>query len=309
MCATSGIAPWLQSVAQDIRYGLRTLRRHPGFTAVAVATLGLGIGANTAIFSVVNTVLLTPLPYEDSDRLVHIVQNAGAPMTSDGPAPRALAALDTVQLPSFRSQVRSLSHVAAFGITSATLTGQGDSVRLDGAEVSPDTFAMLGVRPVLGRPFDRRDELEGADPVVILGHGLWQRRFATDPDVIGRSVTIEGVDRSVLGVMPPRFAFPDAQTQFWVPFVLSAPESGRRRRVPVACARTGTASRGRPPRRRSTRSWPEWGPAACRRRHRRRVPGPVQRSRAARRLGLPPRGRAAPPEPPPGSGWWASRTG
>ena len=227
------IAPWLQSVAQDIRYGLRTLRRHPGFTAVAVATLGLGIGANTAIFSVVNTVLLTPLPYEDSDRLVHIVQNAGAPMTSDGPAPRALAALDTVQLLSFRSQIRSLSHVAAFGITSATLTGQGDSVRLDGAEMSPDTFAMLGVRPVLGRPFDRRDELEGADPVVILGHGLWQRRFGADPGVIGRSVTIEGVDRSVLGVMPPRFAFPDAQTQFWVPFVLSAPESGRRRRVPV----------------------------------------------------------------------------
>ena len=227
------IAPWLQSVAQDIRYGLRTLRRHPGFTAVAVATLGLGIGANTAIFSVVNTVLLTPLPYEDSDRLVHIVQNAGAPMTSDGPAPRALAALDTVQLLSFRSQIRSLSHVAAFGITSATLTGQGDSVRLDGAEMSPDTFAMLGVRPVLGRPFDRRDELEGADPVVILGHGLWQRRFGAVSGVIGRSVTIEGVDRSVLGVMPPRFAFPDAQTQFWVPFVLSAPESGRRRRVPV----------------------------------------------------------------------------
>ena len=227
------IAPWLQSVAQDVRYGLRTLRRHSGFTAVAVATLALGIGANTAVFSVVNTVLLTPLPYRDSDRLVHIVQNAGAPMTSDGPAPRALAALDTVQLLSFRSQIRSLSHVAAFGITSATLTGQGDSVRLDGAEVSPDTFAMLGVRPVLGRPFDRRDELEGADPVVILGHGLWQRRFGADPEVIDRSVTIEGVDRSVLGVMPSRFAFPDAQTQFWVPFVLSAPESGRRRRVPV----------------------------------------------------------------------------
>ena len=147
------IAPWLQSVAQDVRYGLRTLRRHSGFTAVAVATLALGIGANTAIFSVVNTVLLTPLSYRDSDRLVHIVQNAGAPMTSDGSAPRALAALDTVQLLSFRSQIRSLSHVAAFGITSATLTGRGDSVRLDGAEVSPDTFAMLGVRPPAGTAF------------------------------------------------------------------------------------------------------------------------------------------------------------
>ena len=135
------IAPWLQSVLQDVRYGLRTLQRRPGFTAVAVVTLALGIGANTAIFSVVNTVLLTPLPYEDADRLVHVVQNAGGPMTSDGPAPQALAALDTLQLLSFRSQIRSLSHVAAFGITSATLTGQGDPVRLDGAEVSPDTFA------------------------------------------------------------------------------------------------------------------------------------------------------------------------
>ena len=185
------IAPWLPGALQDVRYGLRILRRHPGFAAVAIVTLALGVGANTAIFSVVNTVLLTPLPYDDSDRLVHIVQNAGGPMTSDGPAPQALAALDTVQLLSFRSQIESLSHVAAFGITSATLTGQGDSVRLDGAEVSPDTFAMLGVRPALGRPFDRRNELEGADPVVILGHGFWQRRFGADPDVIGRSVTRE----------------------------------------------------------------------------------------------------------------------
>ena len=227
------IAPWLESVLQDVRYGLRTLRRHPGFSAIAIVTLALGIGANTAIFSVVNTVLLTPLPYADSDRLVHIVQNPGGPVTSDGPAPQALAALDTVQLLSFRSQIRSLSHVAAFGITTATLTGQGDSVRLDGAQVSPDTFPMLGVRPALGQPFDRRDELDGADPVVILGHGLWQRRFGADPDVIGRSMTLEGVDRSVAGVMPPGFAFPDAQTRFWIPFVLSAPEPGRRRRVPV----------------------------------------------------------------------------
>ena len=94
-------------------------------------------------------------------------------------------------------------------------------------------FGDLGVRPAPGRPFDRRDELEGADPVVILGHRLWQRRFGADPDVIGSSVTLEGIDRSALGVMPPRFAFPDAQTQFWVPFVLSAPEPGKRRRVPV----------------------------------------------------------------------------
>ena len=99
--------------------------------------------------------------------------------------------------------------------------------------MSPDTFPMLGVRPALGQPFDRRDELDGADPVVILGHGLWQRRFGADPDVIGRSMTLEGVDRSVAGVMPPGFAFPDAQTRFWIPFVLSAPEPGRRRRVPV----------------------------------------------------------------------------
>ena len=303
------IAPWLQSVAQDVRYGLRTLRRHSGFTAVAVATLALGIGANTAVFSVVNTVLLTPLPYEDSDRLVHIVQNAGAPMTSDGPAPRALAALDTVQLLSFRSQIRSLSHVAAFGITSATLTGQGDSVRLDGAEVSPDTFAMLGVRPVLGRPFDRRDELEGADPVVILGHGLWQRRFGADPEVIGRSVTIEGVDRSVLG----RHAAP-VRVPGRADAVLGSvrPVGARVRKTPPrpgACARAGRLHEGgrrgggqHAPGRDGGRRRAAAATAAGRRG---RSTGP----RAARRLGLPPRGRAAPPEPRPGSGWWGSRTG
>ena len=227
------IAPWLQGVAQDIRYGLRTLRRHPGFAAIAIATLALGIGANTAIFSVVNAVLLTPLPYRDSDQLVRIVQNDGGPMTSEGPAPRALAALDTVQLLSLRSEIRSLSHVAALGITTATLTGRGDPVRLDGAQVSPDTFAMLGVRPALGRPFERRDEVGGADPVVILSHGLWQRRFGADPDIIGGIVTLEDLDRTVVGVMSSRFAFPDAQTWFWVPFVVSAPEPGGRRRVPV----------------------------------------------------------------------------
>ena len=124
----------------------------------------------------------------------------------------------------FRSQIQSLSHVAALGVTSATVTGQGDAVRLDGAQVSPDTFAMLGVQPLLGRPFEGRDEPGGADPVLILGHGLWLRRFGADPDIIGRIVTLEGVDRAVVGVMPPRFAFPDAQTQFWIPLVLSPAE-------------------------------------------------------------------------------------
>ena len=226
-------APWLQSVVQDVRYGLRTLSRHPGFATIALATLALGIGATTAIFSVVNAVLLTPLPYRNSDQLVYIVQHADDPMMSDDPAPRALAALDAAQLPLFRSQIQLLSHVAALGITSATLTGQGDAVRLDGAQVSLDTFAMLGVQPLLGRPFAGRDEPGGADPVLILGHGLWQRRFGADPDIIGRIVTLEGVDRAVVGVMPPRFAFPDAQTQFWIPLVLSPAEPGRRRRVPV----------------------------------------------------------------------------
>ena len=189
------IAPWLQSVAQDVRYGLRTLRRHSGFTAVAVATLALGIGANTAVFSVVNTVLLTPLPYRDSDRLVHIVQNGGAPMTSDGPAPRALAALDTVQLLSFRSQIRSLSHVAAFGITSATLTGRGTPCGWTAPRCLGVAHAGGRLLPTIATSLTRRD-LES--PVILPRLD----EVAIDGSVLVFTVVVSVLTGVLFGVVP-----------------------------------------------------------------------------------------------------------
>jgi predicted permease len=185
---------------QDLRYGFRTLAKNPGFAVIAVVTLALGIGANTAIFSLVNGILLRPLPYSQPDRLIRIT----------GGYPRgAFVAI--------RDQSRTMDVAAYSEGYEINLTGQGDAVRLTGTIASADLFSVLEARPELGRTFQPGEDLAGKDNVVILTHAVWQRRFAGDPAIIGRWINLEGVGRQVIGVMAPDFRFPSAKTDIWLP--------------------------------------------------------------------------------------------
>jgi MacB-like periplasmic core domain/FtsX-like permease family len=180
----------MSALLQDIRYGLRMLAKNPGFTAVAVLTLALGIGANTAIFSLVNGILLQPLPFAQPDRLVAL---------TDWYPQGALVAM--------RAHLRSMEVAAYWEGQELNLTGLGDPVRLYGTAVSGNLFSLLGVRPELGRTFLPEEDQPGKDKdnVVILSHALWLQKFGGDPNVVGRGVTLEGQKRQIVGVMPAGF--------------------------------------------------------------------------------------------------------
>jgi putative ABC transport system permease protein len=196
---------------QDLRYGMRMLRRNPGFTFIAVLTLALGIGANSAIFSVVNAVLLRPLPYRDPDRLV-MVNYYRSRMLNDF----ALAA----EFLEWRDRARSFEQIAACRFGTADLTGSADPERLNAGFASADLFATLGAAPALGRTFTQaEDTMEGAQS-VILSDKLWRRRFGGDPQVIGRMLTLGGQSRTVIGIMPPGFRFLD-EADLWLPLALN----------------------------------------------------------------------------------------
>jgi predicted permease len=185
---------------QDIRYAVRQLRKSLGFTTVAAFTLALGIGANTAIFSLVSGILLQPLPYPRSSELVSV--------TGDYPK-GAFAAM--------RGQVHTMEVAAYAEGHEFNLSHVGNPVRLTGTAVSAELFSVLGARPELGRSFSSGDDAPGEDRYVILSHGLWEQRFSGDPSIIGRSIELEGIGRQVVGVMPPDFHFPSSSTQLWVP--------------------------------------------------------------------------------------------
>jgi hypothetical protein len=185
---------------QDIRFGLRQLHKSLGFTAVAAFTLALGIGANTAIFSLVSGILLRPLPYPQPSELVSI--------TGDYPK-GAFAAM--------RQQIHTLDVAAYAEGHEFNLTHVGDPVRLTGTAVSAELFSVLGTRPELGRTFNSGEDAPGQDNYVVLSHDLWQQSFDGDTGIVGRSIDLEGVPRQVVGVMPADFHFPSAKTQLWVP--------------------------------------------------------------------------------------------
>ncbi|HKQ72340.1 MAG TPA: ABC transporter permease [Blastocatellia bacterium] len=187
---------FIETLVQDLRYGLWMLRRNPGFAFVAVLTLGLGIGANTAIFSVVNAVFLKPLPYPDPQRLVWVaVTRQGEEMNG---------AADYIR---FQEQSQTFDHLAAYISEQTYLTGRGEPERLDSVMATATLFPALGVAPQLGRAFTPEEDRPGGAPVVILSHALWQRRFGGDPGIIGQSLTLGGRDWQVIGVMPPGFKF------------------------------------------------------------------------------------------------------
>ena len=197
----------MQTLWQDLRYGARMLWKKPGFTLIAVITLALGIGANTAIFSVVNAVLLRPLPYKEPDRL--------AMLWTDDPKRdlhEELTSDRTFQ--NWRSQSETFADLAIFGERAKVLTDESPE-RVKMAYVSANLFPMLGVTPAIGRTFST-EENERRERVVLLSHGLWRRRFGGDPNVIGKTLRFDAMDTGqIIGVMPAGFYFPDKETQFW----------------------------------------------------------------------------------------------
>ena len=197
----------------DLRFGARLLARHPGFTAVAVITLALGIGANAAIFSVVNAVLLRPLPWADPGRAVMIWSKWTA-------FDKTWVA--TGEVVDYRRRARTLREVAAWGEGQVNLTGSGDPERVAAASVTANTFSVLGVSPAIGRVFSSTEDLPKGPNVVVLGYALWSRRYSADPSIVGRSIQIDGRPYEVVGIMPAGFLLPtDYQnpqpSQLWVP--------------------------------------------------------------------------------------------
>jgi putative ABC transport system permease protein len=208
---------YLEDFRQDLHYGARMLRTQPGFTVIAVLTLALGIGANSAVFSVVNAVLLRPLPYRDPDRIVTVGHY------------RAMFGADVVfgwDFLEWRDQAKVFEQIAAYFSGTADLTGSGEPARLGAGFVSADLFATLGVAPARGRAFTPDEEKPGGAPVVILGHDLWQRRFGGDPQVIGRTLTLGGQSRTVIGIMPPGFQFPE-DVDLWMPLAMNVSQELR----------------------------------------------------------------------------------
>jgi predicted permease len=204
---------WFDRLAQDLRYGARTLRRSPAFTIVAGITLALGIGATTAVFTVVHDVLLRPLPYPRSDRLVQVAFEF-----PDNPF-IPFAGMADKQWVEYRPRTRLLSRAGATSSQLVTLTNAGDPVRLQAAAVTSGLFETLGIVPTLGRSFAREDETVGAPPVVILGDALWRDRFGADQRVVGSTITLDGVQHTVLAVMPQGFQYP-SDAQLWRPLQL-----------------------------------------------------------------------------------------
>jgi putative ABC transport system permease protein len=206
--------PWLDMLLQDLRYGFRYLRKNPGFTTVAVLTLALGIGANTAIFSVVYAVLLRPLPYSQPEQLISIRGGQSWPDLDD-----------------IRRQNHTLTNLGAYWATQFDLVGDREPELAYGAMVSLDLFDTLGVPPYLGRTFNSSDDVTGGRRVVVLGYTFWRDRFASDPNAIGKTIRLSDNNYEIIGVMPKSFWLPSGEGQFYVPFRIGYPEAASQRGV------------------------------------------------------------------------------
>ena len=205
----------IEDLMQDLRFGLRTLRKNPGFTAVAVLTLALGIGANTAMFSAVDAVLIRPLPYADAERLVMIwdeMSNIGFPKHNSTPAEwREWGQNNTV-----------FTDIAATQPVQAILSGDGEPEEVPARKVTPNLWPLLGARPLLGRVFNEDEDARGSR-VAVISYGLWRRRFGGSPDALGRKITLNDSPYEVIGVMPREFYFlPARDIDIWMPTSFSA---------------------------------------------------------------------------------------
>jgi putative ABC transport system permease protein len=211
----------MQGLLQDLRFGLRVLARSPATSLVAVLALALGIGANTAIFSLVEAVLLKPLPYGDADRLVQVWEDASfIGFGHNTPAP--------ANFYSWKEQNQVFSDMAASRNRAVTLSGDGDPEAVEGRAVTGNLFAVLGARPLLGRAFGDADDRPDAPPVAILSYRLWQRRYGGDPGVVGRSIAVDGRAHTVVGVMPRAFAYTLRDHDIWVPIAFTPEQAAAR---------------------------------------------------------------------------------
>ena len=204
----------MESIIKDIRYGVRGLLKHPGFTAIVVITLALGIGASTAIFSVVDNVLLRRLPYRNAERIVAIQE-----MNREGKRGQVTSA----NFYDWRQQNTVFEHLAAIKTTTTNLALSDHAERIDLAQTNANFFDVFGVTPQYGRLFIPQDEQAGHDPVVIVSNTLWQRRFGSDPSLVGKPITLDGTNFTVIGIAPPGFQYPD-KTEVWVPPAQLVPE-------------------------------------------------------------------------------------
>ncbi|MEY2572536.1 MAG: hypothetical protein QOJ87_749 [Verrucomicrobiota bacterium] len=224
----------MNTLLQDIRYGLRMLLKSKGFTAVAIMALGLGIGANTAIFSLVNGVLLRPLPFPDAERIIYFEgKNPQAGITDSN--------ISFLDFTDWSQQTELFKSTAAYWTGNANLGADGaEPERVPRAGVTSGFFSVLGVQPVLGRTFVPDDDKPGTISVAIISHGLWKRRFGSDPAIVGKQVQISSRPITVIGVMPSGFEFPE-QTQIWVTSAVKVAEEPRDNRSWSAIARLNTA--------------------------------------------------------------------
>ena len=216
----------METILHDIRYGLRVLVRRPGFALVAIATLALGVGANTAIFSVVNAVLLRTLPYQEPERLVALWETS----TQPGQEPNDRNEVAMGNFLDWRSQAEVFEGVAALNYANVNLTGVAEPERIQGAVVSANLFSVLGVQPLSGRGFQEEEENPASPRTVILSHGLWQRRFGSDPELIGKTLTLNSNPVTVIGIMPPAFdlEFPiTRQIDLWLPMRIASSNTDR----------------------------------------------------------------------------------
>ncbi len=207
----------MQQIAQDLRHAIRALLKRPGYLATALLTLSLGIGFSTATFSVINAVLLRPLPYAEPERLLQLRERNLPSFPEFSVSPGHYLA--------WRERATAtMEGIAVYGTQSVNLDmGNGEAERVRADRVSANLFPLLGIQPVVGRTFSEEDDRTGAGKVVLLSYGAWQRRFG-GADVVGQTVRMDRVPYTIVGVMPAGFTFPSLDTEMWVPMAMSDPE-------------------------------------------------------------------------------------
>jgi hypothetical protein len=233
----------MANLMSDIRLAVRSLWKSKLFAGVAIVSLALGIGANTAVFSLVNAVAFRPLPYTDPDQLVDLHEWSATKLCADCGVGTSI---DTYR--DWHRDARSFAAMGAYNERPFNISGTEAAERFGGALVSADVFRILGIQPALGRAFVESDDRADAPPVVLLSDALWQKRYASDRRIVGQTIRVNGIDHTVIGVMPPGFAFPEF-AELWVPLEPNARHSARDHAISASLrgSRPGSRSSGPTP--------------------------------------------------------------